>query len=155
MAREKPSTRVGFASGFEPRHGETFDHRAVIYSQRSERIHWMESELARSGMPLVIAHDVPHVVAMLVGELQNLARPAVLVLDVDELTEGEVVHLHRIRESGWSGVMVVLGSAPPSLRAALGIDRTLSPPYVENALCKEIARHAQDSTASTVPIPIC
>lgn len=111
----------------------------------------MENELARCGTASIQARSVAHVVASLVG-LADGPRPQLAIIDLDALTAGELFHLHRIREQGWGGTLVALGKVPLSLRASLGIARTIPPPFVEDSLCDEVVRHVEDSKATTVPI---
>jgi hypothetical protein len=129
------------------------DVRALVYSRFPERTRWMENELARSGTPPQVARNIAHVVQLLTG-MTDAPRPQLLVVDLDALTAGELFHLHRIRELGWGGTLIVLGKIPMSLRASLGIDRAVPPPYVEDALTETVSQHVHDSTATTTPIPL-
>lgn len=127
--------------------------RALVFSRLPERTRWMENELARSGTAAFTARSVAQVVDLLVGDLP-VPRPTLAIIDLDALSGGELFHLHRIRELGWTGTLVTLGKVPPSLRSSLGIDRTIAPPYVEDALCDEVQQHVLHSQASTMPIPL-
>jgi len=141
-----------FARGTPPT-GVSDRHRIVIYSRVVERTRWMENELVRSAADVTIACNVADVIDLLIGG-RDRPRPQMLVIDLDALSGGELFHIHRIREHGWGGTLLALGKVPLSLRSSLGIDRTLPPPYVENALYDEVVHHLADSTATTVPIPI-
>ena len=129
------------------------DIRAVAFSRVSERRRWIENELGRCGRPTLIPQSIAELVQILLGET-GAPRPQLLVIDLDALTAGELFHLHRIRERGWSGTLIVLGRVPPSLRVSLGVDRALLPPFVEDALSEVVARHVHGSNATTVPIPL-
>ncbi len=128
------------------------DHVVVIYSRIPERLRWMETELARGSARVAVARDVAEVVELVIGARRS--HPQMLVIDLDTLSGGELFHIHRIREAGWGGPVFALGKIPISLRASLGIERTLPPPYIEDALRDEIEHYLQGSTAPTTPIPI-
>jgi hypothetical protein len=132
----------------------SIETRAVIYARLPERLRWMESETTRAGMPAQVALCVAQLVDVVVGERGRQSRPQLVIIDLDALSAGELFHLHRIREFGWCGTLVALGKVPMSLRSSLGIDRTIPPPFTEDALREEIAQHVEDSQASTMPIPI-
>jgi hypothetical protein len=112
----------------------------------------MESELVRASTSWVVARSIAAVVEMLTGA--EGTRPQTLIIDLDALTAGELFHLHRIRERGWGGRLIALGKIPMSLRASLGIDRSIAPPYVEDVLCEDLVQHAQESQATTMPLPL-
>lgn len=141
-----------FSRGSQPDLAFT-EPRALLFSRLPERTRWMENEVARSGTPAIAARSVAQVVDVLVGDAPG-PRPTLAIIDLDALNAGELFHLHRIREHGWGGTLVVLGKVPLSLRSSLGIDRTVPPPYVEDVLCEEVAQHVLDSQASTMPIPL-
>jgi hypothetical protein len=133
--------------------GLVVEFRALVYSRFAERVRWIENELARAGTASTIARSVGQVVETLIGDIEH-ARPHMLIIDLDTLSAGELFHLHRVRELGWSGTLIALGKIPPSLRASLGVDRTIPPPFVEDALCEEILQHARQSVARTMPLPV-
>lgn len=129
--------------------------RALLFSRLPERSRWMESEVVRTGLVVSTARNVAQLVELLVGETTDpRPRPTLAIIDLDALSAGELFHLHRIRELGWGGTLVALGKVPMSLRSSLGIARTVSPPFVEDALREEVQQHVLDSQASTMPIPL-
>jgi hypothetical protein len=152
MARNHAPVPHQMARGSAAKIAVVSDARAIVYSRVPERTRWMENELARSGTPTLAARGIAQLVQILIST--DGPKPQLLVIDLDALTAGELFHLHRIREQGWGGTLIALGKIPMSLRASLGIDRSLPPPYVEDALCEEVAQHVQDSTATTKPIPL-
>ncbi len=62
------------------------------------------------------------------------AHPRVLFVSVDELSFEELYAIKRVRAAGWRGTTIALsrGRMLPVLRAALGIDRVLTPPFVQD-----------------------
>jgi hypothetical protein len=72
------------------------------------------------------------------------ARPRVLLVSVDELSFEELYAIKRVRADGWRGTTIALsrGRMLPALRSALGIDRLLTPPFVQDVfgdLLRELA----------------
>ena len=72
------------------------------------------------------------------------ARPRVLLIFVDELSFEELYAIKRVRAAGWRGMTIALsrGRMLPALRSALGIDRLLTPPFVQDVfgdLLRELA----------------
>ena len=154
MARDRveplPHTFARGTSSALPIVGEP---RAILFSRIAERSRWMENEVARSGTHATSVHSITQLVELLVGDVPG-SRPTLAVIDLDGLDAGELFYLHRIRELGFGGTLVVLGKVPFSLRTSMGIDRMVMPPYAEDVLCEEIHQHLHDSQASTVPIPL-
>jgi len=126
--------------------------RVIIYSVVAERLHWIEQELARGRAMVQVGRSVTHIVAALVED--PAPRPQILVIDLDAVPAGELFHLHSIREQGWCGTIVALGTIPQSLRSSLAIDKVIAPPFASDSLCEEIAKHRVGTTAQTVRIPL-
>jgi hypothetical protein len=62
------------------------------------------------------------------------AQPRVLLVSVDELSFEELCAIKQVRAAGWRGTTIALsrGRMLPALRGALGIDRLLTPPFVQD-----------------------
>lgn len=61
-------------------------------------------------------------------------RPPMLLVSIDELTTDELCAIKRVRNAGWRGRTIALSRSRmlPALRSALGIDRLLTPPFVQD-----------------------
>jgi hypothetical protein len=123
----------------------------IVYAAE-DRIRWIENELARGKSAVQTARNVAGVVDALVED--PAPRPQILVIDVDALSPGELLHLHAVREQGWTGKIVALGRVPAALRTSLKIARVIPPPYVEDALCDEIVQHRLALESKTTQIPL-
>ena len=151
MATQPPHPRT-FARGTRNEIDDPTGVRAIVYAPAPERQRWVEQELIRKSTIIQVGRSVSHLVAALVED--PAPRPQVLVIDLDALDAGELFHLHQIRERGWCGTIVALGRVPHALRASLGIDTVIAPPFVEDALGEAIAKHREDLSHVTVPIPL-
>ena len=72
------------------------------------------------------------------------AHPRVLLVSIDELSFEELYAIKRVRAAGWRGTTIALsrGRMLPALRGALGIDRLLTPTFVQDVfgdLLRELA----------------
>ncbi|HET7505367.1 MAG TPA: hypothetical protein VFK02_30315 [Kofleriaceae bacterium] len=128
------------------------DHiRTLVYAPEPDRAAWIEGELARSPVPITIqvGRRVRAVVKALVRDPPP--RPQVLIVDFDAIAPAELVDLHILRDEGWSGKLICLGTVPVELRASLAIDHVLPAPLVRDSLldCVAGTRHA----TQTVPMP--
>jgi hypothetical protein len=123
----------------------------LVYAPDPERRQWVERELG-SDTALQIARDVSELVSAVVEDSRT--RPQLLVIDVDQLTAGELFHLHEIRERGWCGALIALGQVPPSLRASLQITSVIRAPFVVHSLANELVRYRCATEERTMPIPI-
>jgi hypothetical protein len=85
---------------------------------------WVRSELAGTGLRTQFVQSVHEVVAALIETPPP--RPQILIVDFSALSAGELLHLHSIRVRGWFGSIIAVGRAAVSLRASLGIERTVT-----------------------------
>lgn len=123
----------------------------IVYSPIEDRQRWVENELSDGNATIQLARSVAHVVAALVED--PAPRPQLLVIDIDALSAGELFHLHQIRERGWFGAVVALGSVPVSLRVSLGIVRAIGVPFIPDALRQELVKHRCAVECQTTQIP--
>jgi len=124
---------------------------AIVYAPSPDRRQWVERELAHGPTTVQVASDVAEVVSVLVGDGPHAQM---LVIDIDALSAGELLHVHQIREHGWCGTIVALGLVPPSLRHSLKVARAIPPPFVEAALTDEVVKHRCATEGQTARIPV-
>lgn len=126
--------------------------QAIAFVTLEERRRWVEAELSRGRCSVQTARSVAQVVAALIEDPPP--RPQVLVIDLDTLSGGDLFHVHQIRERGWCGSIIALGTVPASLKMSLKVTGIIQPPFVEDALAAEIARHRSVTEKTTTQIPI-
>ena len=139
--------------------------RVIVYAPSAQRASWIDSELGRIDALVQIARSVAQIIEALVEDPPP--RPQVLVVDLDAISAGDLLYLHLIRERGWCGRIVGLGTAPQALRSSLGIERMLNTPFVRDSLSdaiNEIGFHAMTKkiplfddaavTAASLPLTI-
>ena len=97
---------------------------------------WLAHQLASLHVSLQTATTLPEVVAALVGDASS--RPQMLIADFDALDAGAVMHLHTIRERGWFGAIIAVGSVSPDLVKSLAIASVLARPLDGDALRKAV-----------------
>ena len=126
--------------------------RTMIFAPEPTRAAWIESELSRAPISITIqvGRKVRTVVSALVRDPEP--RPKVLIVDFDAVSPGELLELHAIREEGWAGRLIGLGTVTPELMDSLGVDHVLAPPLIRDSLldCVAGTRHA----ATTVAMPL-
>lgn len=106
--------------------------RVLVYARQPLRADWVEAELATRGVMIQLGFSVDHVVSALVEDPPP--RPQILVADFDDMTAGELLHLQILREQGWFGRIIALGTVPTSLCSSLAIERVLIPPLLRDSL---------------------
>ena len=139
--------------------------RVIVYAPAEQRAAWIDSELGRLEALVQIARSVAQIIDALVEDPPP--RPQVLVVDLDSIAPGDLLYLHLIRERGWCGRIIGLGTAPQALRSSLGIERMLNTPFVRDSLSdaiNEIGFHAMTKkiplfddaavTAASLPLTI-
>ena len=122
--------------------------RAIIYAPTPQRARWIEAELDAEGCVVQTSLSVGNVVSVLVSD--PAPYPSLLVVDFDDVSALELMRLHAIRERGWFGMIVGLGTVAQPLRESLAIDHVLTPPFVKDSLRDAIAH----LTAATRQIPV-
>ena len=111
--------------------------RVLVYAPR--RAAALEAAIADKTVLVQISFSVDHVVSALVEDPPP--RPQILIADFDDLSAGEIMHLHVLREQGWFGRIIALGDLPPALRASLDIERVVAAPLARDVL-RDVIRNA-------------
>ena len=106
--------------------------RVIIFAPAPDRAKWIDEELAGELLTVQVARTVAQVVAAMIDDPPP--RPQLLVADFDVISPADLLHLHSIRERGWFGTVIGLGSVPMALRKSLNIDRVLGPPFTRHSL---------------------
>jgi hypothetical protein len=112
--------------------------RALVYVLDDARMQWVEEELADEPITMQIARSAAQAVTSLVDDPPPRAQ--ILIVDVDALAPVDLLQLHQIRERGWFGAVIALGTVPAPLRSSLSIGHVLAPPLRRNALRNTITR---------------
>ena len=120
--------------------------RVLVYAPKPARASWVETELQDRSVMMQIGFSAEHVVSALVEDPPP--RPQVLIADFDEIAPLDVMRLHVLREQGWFGRIIALGSVPSALRLSLAIEYVLSPPLVRGAL-RDVITNLSFSTETT------
>jgi hypothetical protein len=111
---------------------------------------WVETELQHDQVMTQIAFSIAHVVSALVEDPPP--RPQILVADFDELDPGEILHLHVLRERGWFGRIIALGSLPPALRTSLAVECVIDAPLVPDTLRTAITSNGFAAQTTKLPV---
>src|SRR5215831_19400806 len=101
--------------------------RVLVYAPSQSRAAWIEAELQDKSVMVQIGFSVEQVVSALVEDPPP--RPQVLVADFDDINPAEILHLHVLRDQGWFGRIIALGSVPMALRNSLAIEHVLGAPF--------------------------
>jgi hypothetical protein len=124
--------------------------RTLVYAPQPARAAWIERELSHPPITIQVGRSVSAVIAALVRDPPP--RPDVLVVDFDALTPVELLELHAVRQEGWFGRLVGIGSVAPELCVSLGVDHVFVEPLVRDSLldCVAGTNHAVVTTACPV-----
>ena len=93
--------------------------RVLVYAPA--RAAALETELADKTVLVQIGFSIAQVVSALIEDPPP--RPQILIADFDDMSPGEIMHLHVLREQGWFGRIIALGNLPPSLRSSRSEER--------------------------------
>ncbi|HEY0479052.1 MAG TPA: hypothetical protein VGD37_16150 [Kofleriaceae bacterium] len=124
--------------------------RVLVYAPSQARATWVESELQHDDVMLQIAFSIDHVVSALVEDPPP--RPQILVADFDDINPAEVLHLHVLREQGWFGRIIALGSLPVALRISLQVECVLDTPVARDALRDVITSNGFAAKTTKLPV---
>lgn len=124
--------------------------RVLVYAPSPPRASWIETELADRSVMMQIGYSVEHVVSALVEDPPP--RPQVLIADFDDIAALDVMRLHVLREQGWFGRIIAIGSVPSALRLSLAIEHVLSAPLVRDALRDLMASLSFNTETTRLPI---
>jgi hypothetical protein len=124
--------------------------RVLVYAPSQTRGAWVEGELHDRAVVVQIGFSVDHVVSALVEDPPP--RPQVLVADFDDMDPGELLHLHLLREQGWFGRIIALGSVPAALRSSLSIECVIEAPFARDALHDVITNTGFASQTTKLPV---
>jgi len=126
---------------------------AIVYAPCEDRASWIENELFSAGVVIQVGRTIPKLVAALTED-NGHRRPQMLVIDLDGVSAGELMHLHVIREQGWFGSIIALGSVPRELCTSLQIDQVIDEPLAQfGSLRDAIAQHRAELHARTMQMP--
>jgi hypothetical protein len=124
--------------------------RVLIYAPSQTRAAWIDAELADKPVIVQIGFSVGQVVSALVEDPPP--RPQILVADFDDMDPGEVLHLHLLRDQGWFGRIIALGSVPIALRSSLSIECVIGAPFVRDALRDVITNTGFATQTTKLPV---
>jgi len=114
---------------------------AVVYVSNRQIARWIEGELSRHGAAIQLARTVGEVVRSLTVDTP---RPDLMIIDIAAITAAQLLELHTVRD-GWAGHIIAVGRLTPAVRASLGINHVLRPPFVRDLL--------RDLVAELSPLP--
>jgi hypothetical protein len=123
--------------------------RVLVYAPVEALASWVHTELDHPSVMVQIGYSVGQVVSALSEDPPP--RPQILVADFDDIGGAELLHLHSLREQGWFGRIIALGSLPPSLRTSLSIEHVLRAPLVAGALREVVHNTGFLNTTSKMP----
>jgi len=124
--------------------------RTLVYAPQPARAAWIDRELSHPPITIQVGRTVSAVIAALVRDPPP--RPDVLIVDFDALTPVELLELHAIRQEGWFGRLIGIGSVAPELCVSLGVDHVFVEPLIRDSLldCVAGTNHAVVTTACPV-----
>ncbi|MDB4952787.1 MAG: hypothetical protein JWO36_356 [Myxococcales bacterium] len=106
--------------------------RVLVFAPEPTRAAWIEEELAKEALTVQVTRTVEQTVAALIEDPPPRAQ--ILIADFNAMSPADLLRLHAIREQGWFGTVIGLGTVSMAVRKSLNIDRVLSPPFVRNSL---------------------
>lgn len=132
----------------------------VAFVRDPSLLRWIGAEFRHLDAVLRITYSHLDLEACLLRD--PLPRPRLLLVSIDELSSEELCTLKRVRDGGWRGSIIALSRSRmlPALRSALGVDRLLTPPFVQDLftdilheLRAQERREAEAASASASAVP--
>jgi hypothetical protein len=137
----------------QPRARTRSHSRLLVFAPSSAVMKWIEDELEGEPFGRQVAHTPQQIVCALIDDPPPRAQ--LLIADFDALTAGDVLGLHAIRERGWFGSVIGVGTVGPELRKSLTIERVLPRPLKGGVLRWAVAEVGLDRATSRIPkIPL-
>jgi len=122
--------------------------RILLHAPDAKVKAWIERELA-GRYHVLAARSAREIVTVLIDDPPP--RPQVLVVDFDALSSADVLGLSSVRDRGWFGAIIALGSVSNDLARSMNINVVLARP-----LESELLREAVESVGvegATIRIP--
>jgi CheY-like chemotaxis protein len=111
------------------------DSRSVlVFEPNGSKRRWVDEELEGTHLHVEVANAAADVVA----RLKALDAPGIAIVDFDALGAVHLEQLKAIRDAGWSGVFVSLGTIPWQLRQSLRVRFVFAAPYGSERLRKAL-----------------
>jgi hypothetical protein len=123
--------------------------RVLVFAPEKARAAWIEGELARLTVTIQAARRVRTAVAALIKDPPP--RPQLLIVDFDAVSAAELLELHAIRDAGWAGPVIGLGSVPIELRMSLGVGHVVGA-LVRDSLLDCIAGTTHGAVTVAMPV---
>ena len=125
-----PTGSRRLASGTEGPSAAVQGIPVVAFLRDSSLVRWISREFHPLDTSLTLTDSHLDMTARLFTE----PTPRLLLVSIDELSMDELIALKGLRPSGWRGLTIALSHTRmlPALRLALGIDRLLTPPFVQD-----------------------
>jgi hypothetical protein len=106
----------------------------IVFEPTASKQRWVKEELAGTHLSVHVANTAADVIA----RLKAPDAPGIAVLDFGAMTEADHAQLKAIRESGWAGVFVSLGTIPWQLRQSVRVRFVFAAPYGSERLRKAL-----------------
>lgn len=123
--------------------------RVIIYAPEPTRATWIDEELVAEPLTVQVARTIEQAVAAMIEDPPP--RPQLFIGDFDAMAPEDLLRLHAIREQGWFGTVIALGSVAMALRKSLNIDRVLSPPFSRHSLRNAVDNIGILQTTTRIP----
>jgi hypothetical protein len=124
-------------------------NRVLIFTTDEALSAWIEAELDGLDLTRQLARSVRDAVAALIEDPPP--RPQIMVADFDSMSAADVLHLHAIRDGGWFGSMIAIGSVGADLRSSLNIDHVLERPLTTEMLRNSVKQIGLDRATTKMP----
>lgn len=132
MEDRAPTGPRRFANGTDRPARVTERLPVVAFIRDPSLVRWISHEFQHLDASLFLTYGATEMAARLLTDLLPAAR--LLLVSIDELSLDELMAVKNMRAEGWRGRTIALSRSRmlPALRSALGIDRLLTPPFVQD-----------------------